>query len=64
MKVSEAKKKLYPFMSRSTTSAGSQTIFVVCGACMAWKLPKKERAKMRSKTFEGIARAMAEQWAG
>ena len=28
----------------------------------AWKLPKKERAKLRSKTFPGIARAMAEQW--
>lgn len=28
----------------------------------AWKLPKEERAKIRSKTFPGIARAMAEQW--
>ena len=28
----------------------------------AWGLPKKERAKVRSKTFAGIARAMAEQW--
>ena len=27
-------------------------------------LPKEERAKMRSKTFPGIAQAMAEQWAG
>ena len=27
-----------------------------------FKLPPKERAKMRSKTFEGIAKAMAEQW--
>ena len=26
------------------------------------KLPAEERAKMRSKTFEGIAKAMAEQW--
>lgn len=26
--------------------------------------PKAERAKFRSKTFPGIARAMAEQWAG
>lgn len=24
--------------------------------------PKNERAKVRSKTFRGIARAMAEQW--
>ena len=30
----------------------------------AWHLPKDERAKLRSKTFLGIARAMAEQWAG
>ena len=29
----------------------------------AWKLPKEERAKLRSKTFPGIAKAMAEQWA-
>ena len=28
-----------------------------------WKLPPSaDRAKLRSKTFEGIARAMAEQW--
>ena len=26
------------------------------------KLPKEERRKARSKTFEGIAKAMAEQW--
>lgn len=30
-----------------------------------WKLPPSEdRAKLRSKTFTGIAKAMAEQWAG
>ena len=28
----------------------------------AWQLPKAERAKLRSKTFPGIAKAMAEQW--
>lgn len=28
----------------------------------AWKLPPAERAKLRSKTFPGIANAMAEQW--
>jgi hypothetical protein len=27
-------------------------------------LPKEERAKIRSKTFPGVAAAMAEQWAG
>ena len=30
----------------------------------AYRLPAEERAKLRSKTFPGIARAMAEQWAG
>lgn len=30
----------------------------------AWGLPPAERAKARSKTFPGIARAMAEQWGG
>lgn len=29
-----------------------------------WHLPPDERAKVRSKTFPGIAKAMAEQWAG
>ena len=28
----------------------------------AWKLPVEERARVRSKTFPGIAKAMAEQW--
>lgn len=28
----------------------------------AFKLPPKERAKVRSKTFQGIADAMAAQW--
>lgn len=27
-----------------------------------WKLPSKERSEMRSKTFPGVAKAMAEQW--
>jgi len=27
-----------------------------------WKLPPKERARVRSRTFQGIAKAMAEQW--
>jgi len=30
----------------------------------AWKLPKEQRSIVRSKTFPGIAKAMAEQWAG
>ncbi len=28
----------------------------------AFRLPPKERAKVRSRTFQGIANAMAEQW--
>ena len=28
----------------------------------AWKLPPEERARVRSKTFPGIAKAMADQW--
>jgi hypothetical protein len=28
----------------------------------AWKLPKEERSRLRSKTFPGIAQAMADQW--
>ena len=28
----------------------------------SWHLPKEERSKQRSKTFPGIAKAMAEQW--
>lgn len=28
----------------------------------AWRLPPNERARVRSKTFPGIAKAMAEQW--
>ncbi len=28
----------------------------------AWHLPKEERARLRSKTFPGIAKAMADQW--
>lgn len=30
----------------------------------AWRLPKEERGIVRSKTFPGVARAMAEQWGG
>lgn len=28
----------------------------------AWRLPPEERARVRSKTFPGIAKAMSEQW--
>jgi site-specific DNA-cytosine methylase len=30
----------------------------------AYRLPPEERAKIRSKTFTGLAKAMAEQWGG
>ena len=30
----------------------------------AWHLPPSERAKVRSRTFPGVAKAMARQWAG
>ena len=30
----------------------------------AWRLPPEERARVRSKTFPGIAAAMADQWGG
>lgn len=30
----------------------------------AWGLPREEASKLRSKTFEGIAKAMATQWGG
>lgn len=30
----------------------------------AWHLPPAERAKLRSKTFPGMAKAIAEQWGG
>lgn len=30
----------------------------------AWRLPKEERARLRSKTFPGIAKCMAKTWGG
>ena len=30
----------------------------------AWSLPPSERARVRSRTFRGVAKAMARQWAG
>lgn len=45
-----------------------QRIFFKSGRSMGkffvetWNLPKEERARTRSKTFPGIAAAMAEQW--
>jgi len=35
-----------------------------CEGIRGVKGGRKERSKVRSKTFPGIAKAMAEQWAG
>lgn len=37
---------------------------VTVGSNMVYGFKRSERAKARSKTFDGVARAMAEQWAG
>ena len=48
--------------------APEERIFFASGKSMGiffaetWHLPKEERARVRSKTFSGIATAMAEQW--
>jgi hypothetical protein len=60
---------LPPLLPTSIVSKGEQTTYA-SGVRMptwyakAWSLPPDERAKVRSKTFPGIAKAMAEQWAG
>lgn len=62
-------KGLPPLLPENTVEQGERIVFA-SGKSMpkwyadAWRLPKKERAAMRSKTFSGIAKAMAEQWAG
>jgi hypothetical protein len=52
---------------KSHVDKGEQTKFKSGKSMPKWyadafKLPPKERAKIRSKTFPGIANAMAEQW--
>jgi hypothetical protein len=42
--------------------AFSCDILECSGGHPEWHLPKAERAKLRSKTFPGIAQAMADQW--
>lgn len=55
------------FEEKTHVSKGEMTTFK-SGCVMpkwyadAWKLPEFERKELRSKTFPGIARAMAEQW--
>ena len=45
---------------RVSFKTGNTTMASWCND--AWKLPPKERSKVRSKTFPGIALAMAQQW--
>lgn len=59
-------KNLLPLRPTKIVSKGE---FVVYGKTRlpkwyddAWKGPKSERAKIRSRTFEGVAEAMATQW--
>ena len=60
-------KNLPLLVPTNIVSPGEQKIFA-SGKSMpkwyadAWSMPPKERAKMRSKTFTGIAKAMAYQW--
>ena len=60
-------KGLNPLTPTNIVDVPERTKFQSGKTMAAWysdlfKLPKEERAKMRSKTFPGIARAMAEQW--
>ena len=62
-------KGLPKLISTEIVKEGERTVFA-SGKSMpkwyadAWRLPPKERAKVRSKTFPGIAKAMADQWGG
>ena len=48
------------FMERNYTY---QKGYYFCNDCKI-KPPSKDRAKLRSKTYPGIAKAMADQWGG
>lgn len=60
-------KNLEPLQPTNIVDKGEYTTYA-SGRTMptwyaeAWKLPPAERAKLRSKTFQGIADAMADQW--
>ena len=60
-------KNLEPLQPTNIVDKGEYTTYA-SGRTMptwyaeAWKLPAPERAKLRSKTFQGIADAMADQW--
>jgi len=61
--------KNLPLLKPTNTVEPPKRLYYKSGKSMpawyanAWKLPKDERSKLRSKTFPGIAAAMAEQWA-
>lgn len=46
------------WINKKTGKKGRQSLWYY----EAFKLPPEERARVRSKTFDGIAKAMAEQW--
>lgn len=60
-------KGLFPLVPSNEVKPSERKVFD-SGKSMAawyaelWRLPKNERAKLRSQTFPGIAKAMAEQW--
>ncbi|MAF80094.1 hypothetical protein CL629_03390 [bacterium] len=60
-------KGLSPLISTNIVDKGEQTKYKSGRSMPKWyadayKLPPAERAKVRSKTFQGIADAMADQW--
>lgn len=62
-------KGLHPLHSTNVVTPPSRTVFKSGKTMATWFansfcLPSEERSRVRSKTFAGIARAMAEQWAG
>jgi len=60
--------KNLPYLTPTKVVSKGEMITFSSGVVMpkwyadAWKLPKEDRFKLRSKTFQGIADAMAEQW--
>lgn len=60
-------KGLQPFVCTDVVSPPERKKFKSGKTMPAWyadafRLPKEDRARLRSKTFPGIAKAMAEQW--
>lgn len=57
-------KGLPPLKSTNDVSEYMKTLPKRCQERLYYLPPSPERAKLRSKTFSGVAKAMAEQWAG